>query len=255
MAMKPSASSWLASVVAHAGLSMWMLVGSSVPSAAAPAEVVEMTIAPAEPPPPMPTEVSAPPPPLPAAPRVEAHAAKEPRPIEQPKSEPAPVAPEQASDEPVLDLSGTTLTSERGSFVSRTGNGGAMNGPIGAGGARPAPASGGAASSGPVGGGDVALTPKENLSRLPAPPDLADRLLALYPSRAREAGDAGQASLSLVVLPDGRVGAIDVRSATSADFGRACKDTVAGSRWAPPLDRNGKAVATRVGYTCRFDVR
>jgi TonB family protein len=127
-----------------------------------------------------------------------------------------------------------------------------MTGPIGAGGGSATPPR--AAASAP-GGGGLTLTPKEDLSRLPAPPDLTDRLNAMYPPRAKTLGDAGRASLSLVVLPDGQVGAIDVRSASSADFGKACKDTVAGSRWAPPLDRNGKAVATRVGYTCRFDVR
>jgi TonB family protein len=125
-----------------------------------------------------------------------------------------------------------------------------MDGPIGGGGRAPAQR-----AAVPATGGGLALTPKEDLSRLPAPPDLTDRLLAMYPPRAKALGDAGRASLSLVVLADGRVASIDVRSATSADFAQACKDTVAGSRWAPPLDRNGKAVATRVGYTCRFDVR
>jgi TonB family protein len=129
-----------------------------------------------------------------------------------------------------------------------------MTGAIGAGGGGPATKTSGVAVA-TAGRGPLELTPKEDLARLPAPPDLTDRLLAMYPARAKTLGDTGQATLSLVVLPDGQIGTIDVRSASSTEFAKACKDTVAGSRWAPPLDRNGKAVATRVGYTCRFDVR
>ena len=32
-------------------------------------------------------------------------------------------------------------------------------------------------------------------------------------------------------------------------------DTLTGSRWTPPLDRDGHAVATVINYTCRFEVR
>ena len=85
-------------------------------------------------------------------------------------------------------------------------------------------------------------------------PDLAGALLAHYPVRAKELGESGAATLSLVVRPDGRVGAIEVRSASSPEFGQACVETVRPSTWAPPLDKDGRVTATRVGYTCRFDV-
>ena len=46
-----------------------------------------------------------------------------------------------------------------------------------------------------------------------------------------------------------------VVSETAAGFGRACRDTLTGSRWTPPLDRDGHAVTTVIHYTCRFEVR
>jgi hypothetical protein len=46
-----------------------------------------------------------------------------------------------------------------------------------------------------------------------------------------------------------------VLSEPAAGFGRACRDTLSGSRWTPPLDRDGRPVATIINYTCRFEVR
>jgi outer membrane biosynthesis protein TonB len=247
MATKIAPSSWLASVFMHAGAFTWLVVGASSVPVISPPQTMEMTIAPSEP---APAAAAAPAPAPEAPPKPVAERPLGPAPPRRDTPREVTPASPTAPDEPALDLTGTTLTSERGSFVSRVGDGAPMDGPIGAGGGGRAPAHGAAVPT--IG---VALTPKEDLSRLPAPPDLADRLLAMYPPRAKALGDAGRASLSLVVLADGGVASIDVRSASSPDFAQACKDTVTGSRWAPPLDRNGRAVATRVGYTCRFDVR
>ena len=37
-------------------------------------------------------------------------------------------------------------------------------------------------------------------------------------------------------------------------FGAACEQTLRGSRWSPPYDREGRAVSTFINYTCRFNV-
>lgn len=247
-------SSWLTSVLAHvAGIGAVLLLVRSAPPLPVAPETVELTMAAVEPPPAPPPEVIVPAE-VPAPREITAAAPPRPKaPVERPR-EPAPA---KASDVEAPALTGTTLTSERGSFTSIVGDGTAMDGPVGPGGggtAAPVAAPAAPAAPAPASGG-AALTARADLARLPAPPDLSARLLANYPARAKALGDAGRATLSVVVLPDGTLGAIDVRSATSAEFGKACRDTLTGSRWLPPVDRSGRLVATRVGYTCRFDVR
>jgi TonB family protein len=163
-------------------------------------------------------------------------------------------SPKDAMDDAPLDLTATTLTSDHGAFAVAPGNGGAVfGGTREGGGARTAAA---AAKGAPVAATPtLALVAKEDLSRLPAPPSLSDALLSHYPAAARARGDSGDAVLSLIVRSDGRIEDIRVRTASSPEFGRACADTLRGSRWSPPLDRNAAPVSTRVGYTCRFDVR
>lgn len=135
-----------------------------------------------------------------------------------------------------------------GAFTMTAGGGGGHGGSGGGGGGGPASAPT-RAPEGPR------ITSQGELSRPPAPPDLSARLLASYPSRAKAAGDAGSATLSLVVLADGSVTSLEIRRASAPEFGRACIDTVRGSRWSSPLDKNGQPTGTRVGYTCTFDVR
>jgi len=45
-----------------------------------------------------------------------------------------------------------------------------------------------------------------------------------------------------------------IASESESGFGAACRATVLGSTWTAPLDREGNAVATRISYTCRFEV-
>jgi TonB family protein len=102
---------------------------------------------------------------------------------------------------------------------------------------------------------DPAVVAVADLSRRPEAPALQDVLERNYPVQARQSGQAGKAVVRARILPDGNVRDLLVVSESAPGFGRACRDTLAGSRWTPPLDREGRAVATIINYTCRFDVR
>jgi protein TonB len=159
---------------------------------------------------------------------------------------PPPSAP--APDEAPADFSGVTLTNDGAGpgWASPVGNGGAMRAPIGAPGARVAPVA--RTSEPPL----VALA---SLSRAPSPPDLADVLERHYPEAARRQGLAGQAVLKARIPPDGRPRDLVLVSQSTLGFGDACRATLRESVWTAPLDREGRAVATLVTYTCRFEVR
>lgn len=243
-----SPSAWLASAVLHATGFGVIAFGPPVSSAPPPPTTVELTVATvAAPPPPPPPEPLTEPPPQKEA----VHAAPAPRALRVSRSPssppPSPASPAKAEVEAPLDLTGTTLTSDRGDFALAAGSGGfggggeSRRGPLTPA-APPAPA-------GPT------LARPEDLSRLPAPPELSGSLLAHYPARARAAGETGRATLSLIVYQDGTVGGIEVRSASSDEFARACRETLRASRWSPPVGKDGRTIATRVGYTCHFDVR
>lgn len=264
MSALPKPSSWLVSAALHGAAFVWLVTRvANASEAAAPRPSFEIEMTPPPPSPPAPVETSAPPPelvppsPVKSPPTVDhaPPATTPPRPTPE-----APAAPQAPPADAPLDLTGTTLSDDRGGFAVRAGSGAPMTGPIGpgGGGARPGPAAKVAPAGPPrAGAGErpPELTPKESLSRLPSPPDLTGALLAHYPVKAKELGESGTATLSLVVRPDGRVGAIEVRSASSPEFAHACLETVRPSTWAPPLDKEGRVTATRVGYTCRFDVR
>jgi TonB family protein len=197
----------------------------------------------------------APPPTEKPAPRaVRRVAAMAPRSVPSPEAPARAAAPPPAAETPA-DFSGTTLTNDGAGpgWASATGNGAAMNGPVGRPGAHvtgryvdvPAQA---AVRSGPV----VAVA---DLSRLPEAPRLEDALERNYPPQARQSGQTGKAVVRARITAEGSVRDLLVVSETAAGFGRACRDTLTGSHWTPPLDRDGHAVATVIHYTCRFEVR
>jgi TonB family protein len=249
-------SSWAVSGLLHGGAAALLFLGArgGTSQAPPPRPPMEFRVAPPVPPP---APDTAPPqpepldPPKPSAPKSSAPTKAAP----PPPAPDTPPPPPAAADAP-LDLTGNTLTSDKGGFATRVGNGQAMGGPIGAGASptpRPPVAAPTAASTAASGGNG--LTRKEDLSRLPEPPDLTSRLLAHYPEKARATGASGRATLSVVIGADGRVAGVEVRSSSSPEFGRACEETLRGTRWVPPLDKAARPTATRVGYTCYFDVR
>ena len=178
-----------------------------------------------------------------------------------PRSAPSAEAPARATAAPPAaetpaDFSGTTLTNDGAGagWTSATGNGAAMNGPVGRPGARVT----GRHVEGTAQAVHPALAPVvavADLSRLPEAPRLEDALERNYPAEARQSGQAGKAVVRARITPEGSVRDLLVVSETAAGFGRACRDTLTGSRWTPPLDRDGHAVATVINYTCRFEVR
>jgi periplasmic protein TonB len=207
-------------------------------------------------------EVAPLPPPPEVAPAPEPPARSEPEPA---RAAPRP-APQRAEPPPpettaqraqsAVDLSGVTLTNDSGEagWSSVVGNGSALRGPQGP--VRP---------SGPV----VAVAsarepsaPKQapslvaaaDLSERPRPPGLDGVLKRNYPEDARSRGISGTASVRARIGADGRVSHTRVLSESFSGFGEACKRTLAGSRWSPPKNREGSAVATEIAYTCRFVV-
>jgi TonB family protein len=75
-----------------------------------------------------------------------------------------------------------------------------------------------------------------------------------YPLEARRAGVSGRAVLRVEVLSDGHIGAVQRVTESFDGFAAACERTVRSGRWGAPLDRDGQPVATRITYTCRFEV-
>jgi TonB family protein len=251
-----------ASVGLHVGAYGAMGMARAASSGAHGPTQVDFTVVSASPLPRGATEPPAPPP----LERAEPEPAK--RAPEPPAPQPAaadPAQPEPAEAEPV-DLTGVTLTNEGAGpgWTTVVGDGSRMQGPLGRIRQLREPASSAGPGAGrrrPRGVGRAAAKPAEpaavpvsDLSRPPRPPPLSGVLLEHYPPEARRRGTAGQAVVSARVDADGRVRTARVVSETGSGFGAACKNTVLGSVWTPPLDRNGQPVATLISYTCRFQV-
>lgn len=190
-----------------------------------------------------------PPPPKPAEP--EPVNAAPPPPKAAPAEPPPPEAPAP------VDLTGVTLTNDSGTarFATIVGNGAAMDGPIAAIRTARAPAPPAPPSARPAPARvETPVLALSDLSEKPVAPDLGAILRQHYPADARTRGIGGSASVEARIDADGRVRSVTVASETFAGFGEACKKTLVGSRWSAPRDRDGRAVATRIRYTCRFVV-
>jgi protein TonB len=166
---------------------------------------------------------------------------------------PPPAALSPPAEAPA-DFTGTTLTNDGPGegWASATGSGEAMQGPVGKPGAK---ITGSSAQGAPPPDRGPPVVGVADLSRPPAPPDLAEALERLYPPEARQKGTGGKAVVRARIMPDGSVRELSLLSESGAGFGEACKQSLRASRWTPPLDRDGQAVSTFVSYTCRFEVR
>lgn len=193
--------------------------------------------------------------------------APEPKP-EPPKPEPvkprAQKAPEPKAAEPPPPLVvPPPLPPADGVTLAADGNGAAFAMPLGSGGAlepprvrtpapvnvpAPTPAAPTPSKSEPA---VVALS---DLSSKPSPPALGSALERNYPADARRRGLSGTAKVRARIDPDGVVRRVTLLEESAAGFGGACTRTLQGSRWAPPKDKAGRAVATEIRYTCRFVV-
>ncbi len=194
--------------------------------------------------PPSPAAPPRPAPPTPRPPRIDPPA----DPPDPPRSTPPPSAP--------VDLTGVTLTGEGTSWQSVVGNGDRMVGAIEPPKSAVAPPVSAAeprairrAAAAPP-----ALVAVADLSQRPVPPALDSVLKSHYPAEARQRGLSGVAVIRARIDADGRVRIATVSSESYRGFGEACRQTVVGSIWLPPRDREGRPVATEVSYTCRFRV-
>lgn len=244
------AGSFLAHGVAYAALGGAPRLDTARPLPSS----VEFEVAAPEPPaPPPPPEPERLPEPEPAPERTQALP-----PAAKAAPAPEPVKTEAPPPVKAVDLSGLTLTNDSGdaSWSSPRGDGGERQGVLGAIGSagkashvplQPAPAR----SAAPVA---PSLVASGDLSEKPRPPALDAALRRHYPAEARMRAISGSASLRVRIDADGRVRSASLLSESFAGFGDACRSAVVGSRWSPPRDQAGRAVATEVRYTCRFVV-
>ena len=164
-----------------------------------------------------------------------------------------------AAEEPVrfdnLTLSNETNAPAIGAAVGTPSAGTAKGSGQGTGGG--AQGGGGKGGSGSGAGRGNALVALEKLSRAPRAPNLDGALERNYPKQARLQGVEGVAVVRARVNPDGSivVTGVESESVNGFGFGEACKRTLSGSRWSPPVDDKGQAVATLIRYSCDFRVR
>jgi protein TonB len=238
------------------GLTLFALAGSFALHGAAyaalpPSSIAELALGPSE----VTVQIPPPRPPAPRAPEPEAPK-PEPAPAPPPKAPPAlspppAVVPAPAPAPEPTGLAGVTLEGEgEGGFAAPAGDGTSLDPSRFA----PAPAPPAAVEKPPPAPRAPALVAAAKLSSRPQPPPLDAALRRHYPAQARRQGVGGSASVRARIEPDGRVLKVSVIVESFAGFGEACRRTLAGSRWSAPRDREGRAVATEIRYTCRFVV-
>jgi protein TonB len=203
---------------------------------------------PPEPEPPPPEVIKPPPAPRPKE--------ASPKPVENaPPPDPTPPA---AAPETIADFSGTTLTGEgEGGWVSAVGSGAPMNGPIGRPGATVTGRNRGGIDGGEIGGTGLRVLGEADLSRGPKAPggDVLDEALKReYPRQAQQQGIEGVARIKVRVMATGKLSPLATVSESYPGFAEACKRSLRGVRFDPPLDRAGVPVATDINYTCEFTV-
>jgi TonB family protein len=193
-------------------------------------------------------------PPVPAKPEPRVHRA--------PPQEPAAPAEEPPAQEAPVRFDNVTLTNEgmRSSWAMDPGSGRAADGPLAAPGRVTGRARTGVAG-GTAGGTGPRIVPLADLSRAPVPPgagELNQRLERVYKgSSAWKAGVTGVATVRTRIDPDGSVASSRIVSETVAGYelGELCQRALRGTRWQPPLDQQGRAVATWVTFNCDFRFR
>jgi len=179
-------------------------------------------------------------------------------PKEPPK---APEEPPAAAPETPVAFDNIVLTNESdepSSWAMDPGSGESREGPVG----RPDAVVTGRSRDGIVGGivggtGLGVVVDVGDLSRAPIPPSLKRKLEKFYPKKARQEGIEGEAMLRLQIAPDGLPAKIRILSEdpTGYELGKACMKTLQGERWKPPIDKDGKAVTTRITYRCGFEIK
>ncbi len=203
-------------------------------------------------------EVKSPPPQPVATPIAAAEAPKEAEPTQTTEAN-AEDVPEPPSAEPEApaELTGTTLTSDRGAgWTAPRGSGGGRLGPIRSGVSRQGRRNRGdhtaqARSDRPQPAAAVALS---RLSKKPVPPSLGAVLRQNYPPEARRQGKSGEAKVRARIEANGTIRMTRIASESAGGFGMACQKALLQSKWSPPRNRQGKPVPTWVSYRCKFRI-
>ncbi len=242
---------WGVALGAHllaAGLAM-----SEQRDVARPEPPLEVELAPPPPPAPMVT-----PPPAPAAAPVEERAA-----TKAPVAKAAAAPPEPARAGALLtakdDPSEPPSASEPVDFTndpSALGFGSGVvavggKAQVGLAGARPSPApASGSSGLAPRATGET-LTPAANLSQKPRLNE-SDPCRGYFPAGARD--DVATAAVMVTIGRSGSVSSVQLLSETPPQqgFGAAARTCMAGKRFSPGLDRDGKPTATAIRVNIRF---
>ena len=173
-----------------------------------------------------------------------------------PPPEPAtrPSTPEAVEETPAtVDLSGITLSNaESTGWASPSGNGRARADLLGSLGQSGPPAHTRKPELAPPEARSREWVAVRDLSVRPVPPALGRELRRHYPEEARRRAISGSASLRVRIDATGRVQRTTRLYESFQGFADACRLALLGSRWTPPRDRAGRAVATEVRYTCEF---
>ena len=183
-----------------------------------------------------------------------------PRAPKPPKEPPTPDEPPAAAEETPVSFDNIVLTNEGNeptSWAVNPGSGQDREGPIGNPNAAVTGRSRDGVAGGVIGGTGTGLVDVGDLSRQPVPPSLRRKLERLYPEKARAEGTEGEAVVRLQVNSNGKTSRLRLVSENPQgyEFGQACLRALRNERWKPPLDQEGRTVATRVTYRCGFKVR
>jgi protein TonB len=195
----------------------------------------------------------------PAPPPLEPESKPEPEPPKRRLQKAAEAKPEPAATPPPAAEpeapAGVTLAADGSGpgFAMPLGGGGALD-PVRPRAAAPVNVPPPVAPAPSLAKAEPALVAVSDLSSRPAPPVLGPALERNYPADARRRGLSGTAKVRARIDPDGVVRRVALLEESAPGFGTACSRTLNGSRWAPPKDKAGRAVATEIRYTCRFVV-
>jgi periplasmic protein TonB len=243
-----TALGWSVAIAAHL-LAAGLALTERRPSTSAPPPL-EVELAP-EPPPPLPAPVA---PPLPAPEPLVA-------PVAAPKAAASPPEParagalltakaepaaDKAAEEPVDFTNDPSLVGFGSGVVAPSGKAS-----VGLAAALPSPVPASTGTRGVAKGGGEALTPASDLSKKPALGE-SDPCRGFFPSGAED--DVATAAVMVTIGRSGAVSGVQLLSESPPrqGFGSAARACMAGKRFSPGLDRDGKPTATAVRVNVRF---
>lgn len=245
-----TALGWSVAIAAHL-LAAGLAVSETRPMSSAPPPL-EVELAPEPEPPSPPPPPTTPPPPAPgslvvpaAAPKAAA-APPEPARVGALLTAKAEPVPDKAAEEPVDFTNDPSLLGFGSGVVAPSGKAS-----VGLAGAAPSPAPASTGTRGVAKGAGEALTPASDLSKKPALGE-SDPCRGFFPSGAED--DVATAAVMVTIGRSGAVSGVQLLSESPPrqGFGSAARACMAGKRFSPGLDRDGRPTATAVRVNIRF---